>query len=76
MAEDNWQHRSIGMTCATCMAFVAKASPAKKLIGSDDVPSRALGRCRRHAPVAGGIGWPAVWATDWCLDHKLDETKT
>lgn len=32
-----------------------------------------LGRCRRHAPVMSGF--PAVFPTDWCGDHKLDETK-
>jgi len=33
----------------------------------------ALGRCRRHAPKLKG--WPVVFATDWCGDHKLDENK-
>ena len=32
-----------------------------------------LGRCRRHSPTMGGF--PAVFAGDWCGDHKLDETK-
>jgi len=32
-----------------------------------------LGRCRRHAPTLGG--WPAVYSSDWCGDHKLDENK-
>jgi hypothetical protein len=32
-----------------------------------------LGRCRRHAPTMNG--YPAVFVTDWCGDHKLDETK-
>jgi len=32
-----------------------------------------LGRCRRHAPTMNG--YPAVFATDWCGDHKLDENK-
>jgi hypothetical protein len=31
-----------------------------------------LGRCRRHAPTLGG--YPAVFDTDWCGDHKLDES--
>lgn len=61
MADDNWKHRSAGMKCATCMWFVLKQ------------PSAKLGRCRRHGPTLGG--WPAVFAEDWCGDHKLDETK-
>jgi hypothetical protein len=32
-----------------------------------------LGRCRRHAPTMAG--WPAVFESDWCGDHKLDENK-
>ena len=32
-----------------------------------------FGRCRRHAPSMNG--YPAVFATDWCGDHKLDENK-
>lgn len=71
MAEDNWKHRSNGMRCGSCIYFVEKtvvstvAGPAKE----------PLGRCRRHAPLAGGGGWPAVFASDWCGDHKLDEGK-
>jgi hypothetical protein len=32
-----------------------------------------LGRCRRRAPTMSG--YPAVFETDWCGDHKLDENK-
>jgi len=32
-----------------------------------------LGRCRKHAPTLDG--WPAVFESDWCGDHKLDENK-
>jgi hypothetical protein len=32
-----------------------------------------LGRCRKKAPTLEG--WPAVYESDWCGDHKLDETK-
>jgi len=32
-----------------------------------------IGRCRRHAPTMNG--YPAVFPTDWCGDHKLDEEK-
>ena len=27
-------------------------------------------RCRRHAP-KGQEGWPAVYGTDYCGDHKI-----
>lgn len=63
---DNWRNRSQGMRCATCIHFVPKASPRL-------APGPQLGRCRRHAPTLSG--WPAVFATDWCGDHKLDENK-
>jgi hypothetical protein len=33
----------------------------------------ALGRCRRRCPTMAGF--PAVYISDWCGDHKLDETK-
>jgi hypothetical protein len=33
----------------------------------------ALGRCRRHAPTMNGF--PVVWESDWCGDHKLDECR-
>ena len=52
---DNWKHKSSGMLCNTCMYFVAKG-----LMG---------GRCRRHAPTLEG--WPVMFKTDWCGDHKL-----
>lgn len=29
-------------------------------------------RCRRHAP-AGQEGWPAVFPTDFCMDHKMSK---
>ena len=32
-----------------------------------------LGRCRRYAPTMNG--WPAVFSTDWCGNHKMDENK-
>lgn len=59
--KDPWAHRSAGMKCTTCMWYVPKA------------PTRDLGRCRRHAPTMSG--YPVVFATDWCGDHKLDESK-
>ena len=60
MSSDNWKGRSTGMICNTCIWFVPKADTA-------------LGRCRKHAPTLNG--WPAVYETDWCGDHKLDEAK-
>lgn len=30
-------------------------------------------RCRRHAPTLQG--WPAVFPTDWCGDHKLSKSQ-
>jgi len=38
-----------------------------------EINSTRLGRCRRHAPTMNG--YPVVFRTDWCGDHKLDETK-
>jgi len=59
--KDPWAHRSDGMKCGTCMFAVPKS-------GSINV-----GRCRRHAPTMNG--YPVIFITDWCGDHKLDETK-
>lgn len=67
---DNWQHRSQNMKCGSCMWFLFKP-----LLEKTDYISASgnLGRCRRHAPTMAGF--PAVWTTDWCGDHKIDETK-
>ena len=62
---DPWIHRSANMKCQTCMWFVSK----KKSDGT----MTNLGRCRRHAPTMSG--YPAVFTSDWCGDHKLDENK-
>lgn len=67
---DPWKHRSQKTRCSTCMWFVVKVLPQ---ISPPGPPTQALGRCRRHAPELGGF--PAVFTTDWCGDHKLDETK-
>lgn len=63
---DPWKHRSAGMTCSTCMWFAPKAS---ERLGERSF----IGRCRRHAPTMNG--YPVVYTTDWCGDHKLDENK-
>ena len=62
--EDNWKHRSKKMICGACMYYMAKVT---------DAGPGPLGRCRRHAPTMQGF--PAVFETDWCGDHKLDEEK-
>jgi hypothetical protein len=68
---DNWKHRSAGMTCRTCVFFVEKlkSNPAPGVVAD----GKLFGRCRKHAPTLNG--WPAVFSTDWCGDHKLDENK-
>jgi len=63
MSRDPWKHRSKGMLCKTCMYFVAKEDKNKETI---------IGRCRRHSPTLNG--YPVVFKTDWCGDHKLNET--
>lgn len=63
--DDGWAHRSKGMRCVTCMWFVSKKPPEGQ---ETAVP---LGRCRRHAPTLSGF--PVVFPTDWCGDHKLSE---
>jgi hypothetical protein len=68
---DNWKHRSKGMVCLTCMFFVRKI--VGDPIGPTNISMNHLGRCRRHAPTMSGF--PAVFDTDWCGDHKLDENK-
>jgi hypothetical protein len=45
------------------MYFVLKEATAEGLVG----------RCRRHAPTM--TGYPVVYTSDWCGDHKLDENK-
>ena len=60
MINDPWAHRGIGMKCKTCMWFVSKGEP---LLG--------VGRCRRHSPSMNG--YPVVYITDWCGDHKVNE---
>ncbi len=69
MSGDNWKHRSKGMLCATCMYFV------KKVIVEEGHPEtdKVIGRCRRRSPTMNG--WPVMFSTDWCGDHKLDEEK-
>lgn len=69
---DNWIHRSKGMQCRTCMWYVDKMINKKTMRGEQNIPS-GIGRCRKHSPTLNG--WPAIYPTDWCGDHKLDEQK-
>jgi hypothetical protein len=62
---DPWQHRSKGMKCHTCMWYVTKVDTLNVI--------QEVGRCRRHAPTMSG--YPVVYPTDWCGDHKLDQEK-
>jgi hypothetical protein len=57
--KDNWEHKASTMICKTCMWAVEKAD--------------GLLRCRMHAPTLKG--WPTMFPTDWCGDHKLDGKK-
>lgn len=65
---DPWIHRSSGMRCRTCIWFVPKTTN-----GPTKPEAPIVGRCRRHAPNMGG--YPVVYMTDWCGDHRLDENK-
>lgn len=62
---DPWKHRSAGMSCKTCMWYVEKIEKAGE--------PAVVGRCRKHAPTMNG--YPVVFNTDWCGDHKLDGSK-
>lgn len=65
---DNWKDRAKGMVCGTCVYFVPKQTAHTH---TDE--SKTIGRCRRHCPTMNGF--PVVYDTDWCGDHKLDENK-
>ncbi len=65
---DNWTNRHKGMVCGTCRFYVEK-EPIKSF-----KDTKETGRCRRNAPIVGE-GYPVVFPTDWCGDHKLDENK-
>lgn len=64
---DPWAHRSEGMRCKTCMWFALKTPQVEP----GYVQVLEIGRCRRHAPTM--TGYPVVFASDWCGDHKLNE---
>lgn len=58
---DPWAHRREGMRCSSCLWYVVKSRDGK------------IGRCRRRSPTMQG--YPVVFETDWCGDHKLDEDR-
>lgn len=58
--KDNWVHRSDNMLCKTCIFYVPKRNGV-------------IGRCRINAPTLKG--WPVMFPTDWCGEHRLDDTK-
>lgn len=64
-SEDPWAYRGAKMHCLTCMWFVIKEK------GDQGAAVKPLGRCRRHAPTMNG--YPVVFPSDWCGDHKLNE---
>jgi hypothetical protein len=66
--KDPWVHRANGMRCKTCIWYVRKFASDTKPVDREEV-----GRCRRHAPTMSG--YPVVYGTDWCGDHRLDENK-
>jgi hypothetical protein len=69
--KDPWIHRSSGMRCQTCIWFVEKS---RTIIHNPQIaPEKIVGRCRRHAPTMNG--YPVVYMTDWCGDHRIDENK-
>jgi len=68
--QDDWADRGSSMRCASCMWFVLKLDMSA---GDSPGKCREIGRCRRHAPTMSG--YPVVFDTDWCGDHKLDERK-
>jgi hypothetical protein len=76
MNKDNWKHRSKGMTCLTCMWFAEKEI-ASQTFSAETIKAvmagSPVGRCRKRAPSMDG--WPVMFKTDWCGDHKLDENK-
>jgi hypothetical protein len=46
---------------------------AEKEASEDAAMVPIIGRCRKCAPTMSG--WPVMYKTDWCGEHKLDENK-
>jgi hypothetical protein len=53
------------------MWFAEKVRDRIGSADSDTNPVMTVGRCRRHAPTMNG--YPVVYMSDWCGDHKLNE---
>jgi Pyruvate/2-oxoacid:ferredoxin oxidoreductase delta subunit len=68
---DPWEYRNKSMKCMTCIWYIPKQRIGTS--NSDINPLAEIGRCRRHAPTMGG--YPVVYMTDWCGDHRIDENK-
>lgn len=66
--KDPWKYRNSGMVCQSCCWFKEKTPEDNQKVGH-----RVIGRCRRHAPNINGF--PVVFSSDWCGDHRLDENK-
>lgn len=73
---DNWADLS-SFACRTCRFYVPKVELVSGDYGVNDkgeklivrVEHKPRGRCRRHAPTMNGF--PVVYDTDWCGDHRL-----
>lgn len=64
------------MRCAFCMHFREKLpDKAFETREGSAIPEEFLqiGRCRRRAPTMAGF--PVVFRTDYCGEHKLDENR-
>jgi hypothetical protein len=87
---DNWQHRSEGMRCKTCMYFVPKVAQRERFPAGDYIinhgTKEALPLHEQIRPTIYHMGrcrrhaptlsgWPVVFVNDWCGDHKIDEGK-
>lgn len=76
---DPWANRTAGMRCRSCLYCAIKCGQpipprtAMEVSMMEPDPRGRIGRCRRHAPTMNG--YPVVFETDWCGDHKMDETK-
>ncbi len=68
---DNWKHRSKDMCCRTCMWSVIKERADQRELAEGETAPPIIGRCRKRAPTMNG--YPVIFMTDWCGDHKLDE---
>ena len=66
LRRDNWRDQAT-FCCRTCRFYVAKNSDPDHPFDAD--PPHIIGRCRRRAPTMDGF--PVVFPTDWCGDHKL-----